>query len=298
MVEVFICPLCESAVTQTYLTCIDHALSKEPFTLKRCESCSLGITSPRPNQADLPRYYQFQDYISHSGKTRSGLITALYNFARSVALKWKHNLIKREFSTGRILDVGCGTGEFLNVMKRNGWQVDGIEPSAVARGRAKDLLHQSIYPSIDNLPSAMYNVITLWHVLEHVEDPNSTLQQLKKHLNPEGILVLAVPNHNAYDAKRYAADWAGYDVPRHLWHFTSTSVKTLLSKNNLTLTRTLPMKLDAYYVSLLSEQYANPDKPISNFLRALSTGFLSNLRGKHKLNYSSLIFVAKATEKQ
>ncbi|MFN3841237.1 MAG: class I SAM-dependent methyltransferase [Cyclobacteriaceae bacterium] len=297
MNEVPICPVCGSSISTTYLTPADHALSKEVFTLRKCTTCSLVVTSPRPSEDELPRYYRFNDYISHSGKTTSGFLTILYNIARSFTLKWKRAIIKREFTTGRILDVGCGTGEFLNIMRQSGWEIEGIEPTAVARKKAEGLLNQSVYHSIKDLPTNRFDVITLWHVLEHVYDLNNTLEQLKKRLNPGGLLLIAVPNHQAFDAQKYEADWAGYDVPRHLWHFNTTSMTALLKRNNLTLTRILPMKLDAYYVSLLSEQYISPDKPLKNYLNAFCTGILSNLKARKKLNYSSLIFMAKVNQR-
>jgi SAM-dependent methyltransferase len=297
MEEVLVCPVCSSASFRHYLDCIDYALTKEAFTLRQCTSCNLVVTSPRPVEQNLGSYYQFPSYISHSGKSQSGLISLIYKSARYLALRRKGKLIEQRCAVGRILDIGCGTGEFLHYMKSKGLLVTGVEPSTEARTKAEQLLGQKIYPSADQLPPVSFEVITLWHALEHIPNLQVIIQQIRQLLKPNGLLVLAVPNHEAYDAGYYGSYWAAYDVPRHLWHFTSGSMVTLLKKNYLTPLTILPMKLDAYYVSLLSEQYRHPKQRIRNLFRAAFTGVLSNLKARNKTNYSSLIFLAKANSK-
>lgn len=297
MVEVNTCPVCGSAQFHAYLTCIDYALTKEPFNLKRCTGCSLVVTSPRPADQHLARYYQFPSYVSHTGKTESGLTSGLYKVARFAALRWKRKLVEKYHPVGQILDVGCGTGEFLHTMKLSGWDITGIEPSDEARKKAENLVQQKIHSSIDQVPASSFDVIALWHVLEHLTDLNTAMHTLRYLLKPGGMLFIAVPNHASYDAEKYGAHWAGYDVPRHLWHFIPTCMTRLFTNNNLTLVQTIPMKLDAYYVSLLSENYINKEQPVRNLLRAFFTGLLSNLKARKQVNYSSLIFIATATQK-
>jgi 2-polyprenyl-3-methyl-5-hydroxy-6-metoxy-1,4-benzoquinol methylase len=182
-------------------------------------------------------------------------------------------------------------------MKHSGWNITGVEPSAGARTKAIHLVNQEIFSSIDQVPANTFDVITLWHVLEHLTDLNTAMHALRHLLKPGGMLFIAVPNHASYDAQKYGAHWAGYDVPRHLWHFTPASMTRLFTNNNLTLVQTIPMKLDAYYVSLLSENYINKEQPVRNLLRGFFTGLLSNLKARKQVNYSSLIFIATATQK-
>ncbi|QOI96779.1 MAG: class I SAM-dependent methyltransferase [Flammeovirgaceae bacterium] len=208
-------------------------------------------------------------------------------------LQRKYSIIKKLCTTGRILDVGCGTGEFLNTMQNRGWDVTGVEPSSAAKARAEKLLQKQLFTTVDELSENGYDVITMWHVLEHIGGLNEVITKLRSLLKPGGLLCVAVPNYHAYDAQKYGSGWAGYDVPRHLWHFTINSMTGFLENNRFNLLQTIPMKLDAYYVSLLSEKLINPDKPITNYLRALYSGILSNLKARKTSNYSSLIFLAR-----
>jgi SAM-dependent methyltransferase len=295
MTNVRACPICGSDTLTPYLHCTDHALTKQVFLLNRCENCQLLITSPRPSDLELPRYYDFPEYVSHSGKSSSALISIFYRLARSLAINWKRSVIEKEVKSGRVLDVGCGTGEFLLAMQQHGWKTYGVEPSPHARMKAETLTNQTIYSSLADLPPGKYDIITLWHVLEHLPDLINTIKELRQSLAENGVIYFAAPNHQAYDAQKYAAYWAGYDVPRHLWHFTKASMLTLLEKNNLYVYKIFPMKLDAYYVSYLSEQYLNPGQFLKNILRALISGSRSNRKARKHLNYSSLIFLARTT---
>lgn len=295
MTDVTSCPICESELFPS-LTCTDHALTKESFLLKQCSICKLLITTPRPSDEELPRYYAFPEYISHSGKSTSTLTSTVYRLARVLTLKWKRSLIEKKVKPGQILDVGCGTGEFLLTMKKSGWKISGVEPSSTARIKAAKLTDEFIYSSISDVPEEKYNVITLWHVLEHLPDMTTVIPFLRQRLAQNGIICFAVPNHRSYDAQKYATHWAGYDVPRHLWHFTKTSMITLLEKNKLSLLQILPMKLDAYYVSYLSEQYQHPGQSLKNIFRAIISGLRSNSKANKELNHSSLIFIARVNQ--
>jgi 2-polyprenyl-3-methyl-5-hydroxy-6-metoxy-1,4-benzoquinol methylase len=190
-----------------------------------------------------------------------------------------------------ILDFGCGTGYFLSSCKKNGWDVTGIEPDPDARKRASENINQDVYPTLNHISSDKnFNIITLWHVLEHVHELNETLIQLKKLLDKSGKLVIAVPNIGSFDARTYKDQWAAYDVPRHLYHFSQDTMKVLLDKHHLKVRKIIPMKYDAYYVSLMSERSKNV---VKNYIRGFINGYKSNTYAKnHNNNYSSLIYIA------
>ena len=287
------CPVCASAEWHNFLTCKDYTVSQETFDLIQCKSCSLVVTSPRPSIDNLGKYYLSEDYISHTDKPAS-IIDRIYVFARSFALNWKIKLITRELQGPKILlDYGCGTGNFLKAAHQAGWTVNGVEPSSIARTAAQRNTGAQITESLDDITDKTFSIITLWHVLEHVPDLNETLSKLASLLQESGTLFIAVPNHASHDAQQYQSIWAGYDVPRHLWHFTPDNMKRLVSKHGLKLKRIVPMKLDAYYVSMLSEKYKNHQKlGAVQMIRAFFAGWRSNAHAYAGTgNYSSLIYI-------
>ena len=277
---------------QQFITVKDHSVSKENFHLYRDESLDLLITYPQPNEQELPKYYESEDYISHTDGKRS-LFEKTYHFVKGIALKNKLQLINDlQKDKGKLLDIGAGTGEFLIVAKENGWETTGIEPSDKARNIAlkKDVL---LAESLAILEDHSFDVITMWHVLEHVPNLDYQIKELKRLLKPTGTILIAVPNFNSYDAKHYGSFWAAYDVPRHLWHFSKTAIKGLFAKEALYLEKVLPMKFDAFYVSLLSEKYKTGKM---NYLKAFLIGLKSNRYAKQNLEYSSHIYVLKNAE--
>lgn len=291
MVEVAECPVCTSKDFAEHYTCQDTTVSHETFNIKICPNCTLAITSPRPEEKDLGKYYLSTDYISHSGKT-SGLIGRAYNVARKFTLNWKYRLVAFHSKKGTLLDYGCGTGEFLNTMQQRGWDVGGLEPSEIARNKAMQLTGKIIAETHEQLPIKRYNAITLWHVLEHVPDLNLVLQKLKNSLHHNGTIFIAVPNYQSPESLHYKNDWAGYDVPRHLWHFSKKSMELLLDQNNFKLHAVCPMLLDAYYISLLSEKNRG-NTGLRGIVRAIIQGMHSNAAAKKTSNHSSLIYIAK-----
>ncbi len=277
---------------QQFITVKDHSVSKENFHLYRDESLDLLITYPQPNEQELPKYYESEDYISHTDGKRS-LFEKTYHFVKGIALKNKLQLINDlQKDKGKLLDIGAGTGEFLIVAKENGWETTGIEPSDKARNIAlkKDVL---LAESLAILEDHSFDVITMWHVLEHVPNLDYQIKELKRLLKPTGTIIIAVPNFNSFDAKYYGQFWAAYDVPRHLWHFSKTAIKGLFANEALHLEKVLPMKFDAFYVALLSEKYKTGKM---NYLKAFSIGLKSNRYAKQNLEYSSHIYVLKNAE--
>ena len=285
------CPICNHSLFDTFLTCEDSLLSHEHFDLKKCQSCTFVFTSPRPDAASLPNYYKSDQYISHTGKSTS-LLDWIYLFARNFTLQWKISLIKKYRQKITLLDYGCGTGEFLRSAKEEGWQIAGLEPTADARKKATEITGINIASDLSQFNNQQFDVITLWHVLEHVMDLKSTIYQLKSLLREDGFFLIAVPNHQSYDAFFYQESWAAYDVPRHLWHFTRITMTALLHSLGLKIKAIEPMKLDAYYVSLLSEKYTSKNKgSYLSLFKGVTRGFQSNRKAKSTMDYSSLIYI-------
>lgn len=288
------CPICNAQSFTPYLKVKDYTVSHETFQLLQCNQCSFLFTFPIPK--DLSRYYQSPQYISHSNKA-SGITDVLYKFARTVTLRWKTNIINYydTLPSRSLLDYGCGTGAFLAHAKKSGWKINGVEPADQPRAAATIATQTSIASSIQLLPAQKFSAITLWHVLEHIEDLHFILDALKSRLEDHGTIFIAVPNHNSYDAQKYKAHWAAYDTPRHLWHFTQNDIRTLMKQHGLTLQKIVPMKLDALYVSILSETYktAKPTAGAASLIRGLVTGLKSNISALRSQEYSSLIYIAR-----
>ncbi|HEY0092130.1 MAG TPA: class I SAM-dependent methyltransferase [Flavobacterium sp.] len=270
-----------------FATVIDHSVSKEAFELYYNSEFDMLITSPTPEF--IEKYYESDNYISHTDGNRS-LFEQCYNFVKRFTLNDKVSLISRYSSaTRRILDIGAGTGDFLLTAKSKGWQVTGSEPSNKARAIAKSK-KLTLSESTLELPANSFDVITMWHVLEHVSDLNGQLAELKRLLSTSGTIVIAVPNFKSFDATHYKEFWAAFDVPRHLWHFSKNSISRLFQMHGFELIKVLPMKFDAFYVSLLSEKYRTGKmNPVAAFV----IGLKSNLSARKDGNFSSHIYILK-----
>lgn len=272
-----------------FLSVKDYSVSQETFDLYRDETLDMLITSPQPSLENLGKYYESEDYISHTDNKRS-LFEKLYHFIKSIALKNKLNLINsQQPNKGILLDIGAGTGEFLSVAKNDGWQTIGVEPSDRAKAIAKSK-GVSFVEQTSELENNSFDVISMWHVLEHVPDLDAQIKELKRLLKPTGTLIIAVPNFKSFDAKYYGKFWAAYDVPIHFWHFSKTAIKLLFEKEEMKLEKVLPMKFDSFYVSLLSEKYKSGKM---NFIKAFFIGLQSNWKARQHFEYSSHIYILK-----
>lgn len=282
------CPICTHQKFKPFLSCTDYTVSRETFHIVECENCGFHFTNPRPTEAEIGKYYQSEEYVSHSG-TKSGFVNKAYHLVRKFTLAKKLQLIvntsgcrNREcLNSTRILDYGCGTGEFLNSCKKTGLQTTGIEPEKRARDFGNTHYGLNILPpdEIHNFPNESFDIITLWHVLEHIHRLNDFLIELKRMLKGRGVAIIAVPNLTSLDARIYGSHWAAYDLPRHLYHFSPNDIKVLFKKQGFEIENVKPMVFDAFYVSMLSEKYKNMDKGKNggNILSALITGLKSNL---------------------
>lgn len=275
----------ENSIKHNYLKCVDFRVSGKEFILVPVEEGTILKTTPVPSEVELPSYYETEDYISHTDSKKS-FLDRIYQWVKTMMLKRKLNWISEHQKRGSILDVGAGTGDFLLQARAEGWKAFGVEPSQRARERAlsKGL---PLKEEIDTDLQEKYDVITMWHVLEHVPDYHAEIEKLKKLLKPGGLLVIAVPNFLSYDALQYKAFWAGYDVPRHLWHFSRTGIKNAVSGQGFLFEKERPLVFDSFYVSLLSEHNKSGNTRIFS---AVLNGLFSNLRALRTGEYSSLAY--------
>lgn len=251
------CPLCNSPKIEPSLSTEDYSISKDAFEIYECQACTFHFTQNAPTPKAIGPYYKSDVYISHSD-TKEGIVNRLYHSARDLMLKKKSSLIKKLTKGKRLLDIGSGTGYFLNHMNQNGYEVVGVEIDESARKATFDNFKIKV-----NAPAALLegqltekvDVITLWHVLEHLHDMDGYMQSMHRQLNEDGVVLIAVPNYTAYDAQHYGKYWAAYDVPRHLWHFSPKTVAKLADKNGFKVIDQKRLPLDPFYNSLLSEKY-------------------------------------------
>jgi len=278
-----------------FLKCKDHTVSRETFSLMLDPNSDMLITFPKPGDSELMKYYESEDYISHTDSKKS-ILDKVYQIVKNITIRQKVKLINSQAGSDKsILDIGCGTGDFLYACKNGGWKVKGIEPNDKARNLAlkkmnsESFLVKDIQDLLINEKEA-YDVITMWHVLEHIPNLDNYISNLKQLLKPKGTLIIALPNYKSHDAVYYKTFWAAYDVPRHLWHFSRKSIKYIFKKNYFNVSKIIPMKFDAFYVSLLSEKYKSGK---SNPIQAFYRGFVSNLKARRTGEYSSLIYFIK-----
>lgn len=272
------CPICEHVASGLLLNVKDYTVSNQLFQLVKCNSCGFVYTNDPPNEFEIGKYYQSDAYISHTN-SHEGFFNKIYQSVRKLSIRQKLKLIQQfcHCLTGSVLDYGCGTGSFLHYMKNNGWDVTGIEPDPSAQKKASTLISENILPTaaLLALESNRFDVVTLWHVLEHVHSLKNVIKELKRVLKKGSLLVIAVPNHTSWDAQHYKEHWAAYDVPRHLYHFNPTSIHTLLSNEKFERLAIKPMWFDAFYVSMLSEKYAHGK---ISLVRAFFHGLVSNVK--------------------
>jgi 2-polyprenyl-3-methyl-5-hydroxy-6-metoxy-1,4-benzoquinol methylase len=294
MKEINTCLICGSTKVEPFLVCKDYTVSQKEFQIQRCTDCNFKFTSPRPEDADLGKYYMAEDYVSHSD-TKKGLVNKLYHGVRSYTLLKKLQLVIQhtKLKSGKILDYGCGTGAFLNTCKTNKWDALGIEPDETARKVMTEKFGISSFSSLAEAQKSNlftgFDAITAWHVLEHVPDLKETINSLRGALNDKGVFIVAVPNPESHDAKHYKEFWAAYDLPRHLWHFEPKNMTKLFSDNGFKLEKTLPMIFDSFYVSMLSEKYKTGN---TGLVKAFMRGLISNLKAnKTGKEFSSQIYV-------
>ncbi len=289
------CYCCGKSDFQLFFKAKDN-YAKEYFDIVQCKDCGFVFTNPRPDDIEIGKYYSSPEYMSHNSHS-GGLIQHIYRYARKYMMRKKLEIIqqsvnkKQDFS---LLDFGCGTGDFLKYIQSHEIMAEGIEPDAQARAVAKSVNQLNIF-SIEDAAALLpgkYDVITLWHVLEHVHDLHAQIALFNVWLKPGGVLMIAVPNIESLDAKKYGKYWDALDVPRHLYHFSPNTIKKIVTQHQFTSIEQHPLLLDAYYVSLRSEWHRGTNRFLS-YLKAVFSGLKSNNSATLTGNYSSLIYVFK-----
>lgn len=269
-----------------HLKCKDHLVSGEEFELKLREDFEILETIPKPK--NLSDYYKSENYISHTDSSK-GFTDKIYQGVKNYMLQEKLKWINKISEGNKLLDIGAGTGDFLLAAKKENWNLEGVEPNA----RARKLAHEKgieLQKELSYFKENSFDVISMWHVLEHVPDLDFQLKELHRLLKPNGVAVIAVPNFKSFDAKYYKEFWAAYDVPRHVWHFSQSGITELFEKHNFKKLQTKPLVFDSFYVSLISEKNKTGK---SNFTKAIQLGLKSNLKAQTTSEYSSLVYFFK-----
>jgi SAM-dependent methyltransferase len=286
------CPVCSGRNLNFVFNVKDHTVSSKEFAIWECIDCSVRFTQDIPSPEEIGIYYQSEDYISHT-ETKKGFINSLYLAVRKFTLQQKKRLVSRNTGVqkGTILDIGCGTGAFLEVFQSAGWMVQGLEPDAGARSIARQRgVQVSSSAELFNLNES-FDAITMWHVLEHVHDLHSYLERMRSLLKPDGVIFIAVPNYTSVDAFEYGQFWAAYDVPRHLYHFSPQAMQRLVNIHSLRITGMSPMWFDSFYVSMLSEKNRSGR---NDLLSASWQGLRSNSSAINETGKcSSVIYIIK-----
>jgi len=283
------CPWCGSEKAQINLWLRDEFLTKEDFHICECLNCGLLYTMPRPDKDKIGAYYKSEAYYSHQ-ENKKGFIPKVYERVKSINLKHKYRLATNGLQPGKLLDIGCGVGDFLHTAEMHGWECIGVEPSDDAKSIAQKRIKGKIITSmeLEGFPDGSFDVITMWHVLEHVDDIKWQVAQLQRLVNPSGRVIIALPNYKSYDGQYYKEQWAAYDVPRHLNHFNRNTLSKIFKTSGLELIKMDKLKWDAYYISYLSEQYRHHSLPL---VRGFYRGLISNCQAKRSGEWSSLVYV-------
>jgi len=294
MIEITNCPVCSATNISRYTDTKDFFFTKEEFSITKCDTCGFVFTNPVPDPSEIGKYYETEKYLSHNSD-KKGIISSIYSKVREQNLKNKYSLVSNRIEKGKIMDIGCGTGELLSYFNKRGWETVGIEPSESAREYASKT-HKLQVGGIDTLTkmkNADFDVVSMWHVLEHVYDLHDRMQTIYNLLKPNGIGFIALPMIDSPDSIKFGKYWAGLDVPRHLHHFSKNTFELLAKKNGFKTVAKYPMKFDSLYVSWLS--YQAKGKSLAFPLGVLQ-GILSNLKADKNRNYSSMIFVIEKSQ--
>lgn len=293
------CPLCGAIETVPYATCSDHASSRLQYLLLRCPACGVVFTDNHPEEDEMEQFETLDSQIRRADSPE-GITERLYRHVRRRMLRRKAGLVVRQSyrDSGTLLNYGAKRGFFSDHMERKGWKVTSVDRHHENRQFSLEHFHHRMsgMQEMSDFTPETFDVITLWHVFEHENEPERLLDTFHRILRPGGILVMSCPNICSTDAMHYGPYWAAYDVPRHLWHFNPVSLNRLVHRHGFTLMHHEKMPYDCFYISIMSEQYMMHRLA---FLRGMAYGLHSWLvsltrRGRS----SSIVYVFRKTNGQ
>jgi len=225
------CILCQTSERELLI-------EKDGWTVHRCPTCGLGFLDPRPSESEIEGLYR-SEYFSE--RYDGGIDPDSQQYLKRLSgEQHRTKFIKSVKRSGHLLDIGCGYGYFLDASRRKGYNVHGLDVSEWAAQYAVEKLGLSMtigkIGDVD-FPSPNFDIITMWHSLEHTPNPHMALQKAKSWLKKDGILVIDVPNYEGTDARKIWHEWDGWSLPYHYWHFTPKSLKQLLSQHGFTVVK-------------------------------------------------------------
>jgi 2-polyprenyl-3-methyl-5-hydroxy-6-metoxy-1,4-benzoquinol methylase len=280
------CPSCKSSDFQQIGTIQDYFFSQKQFPISSCNNCTLVFTQNRPTAENIGEYYDSKNYASHDSSKGKSIFFSLYKMARNFMISKKHDLI-RPFKPewNRVLDYGAGEGHFVEYLNSKGKNAIGVEPSETGRINFEKRTNTPLYSDIQQVPKELtFQVITLWHVLEHIHTLRETIQELVNKLESKGIMVIAVPNQASKDRTFFGDQWAAWDVPRHLYHWGPQSLDHFMKSFSLVRIHTGQLPLDPFYIGLISARYAK-----KSAISGIWNGLKSYLHGQSHENEGSTL---------
>jgi len=269
------CYICKTSNYKPYVT-IKDILNINSFTIAQCD-CGFCFVNPRPSEKELKKYYHTDDYLPHSkGK---GVLFLLYRIVQKISFYNKFLLLRNLKEKITHLDYGGGDGRFSNYVN--------------SKENATSSFYDPYYKNSLNadFKKKEYNIITLWHVLEHAYDLDILFENIEKSLENRGKLVVAVPNFDSLERNIYKENWAAYDLPRHLYHFNNISLEKLLRSKGYKIIDKKRMLFDTFYISILSSMKISNISVIKSLFVALFISIKVIIKGPEFS--SSLLYVCE-----
>jgi len=284
------CIICGNRKVAPYIEVLDRlSQNSETFQLVKCD-CNFVFLNPRPTESEISNYYHSTDYDPHNIKTNDKW-GKLYKLVQRGTLRWKFSKIAPFYLNGKLLDVGGGSGEFTSFMALKGWDVVLQDNIANLNG----INETKGVRKVENLQmiksTELFNVITLWHSLEHIHNTEELFSNLNKLLTADGILLIAVPNLIAPENTFYSTNWAPFDAPRHLYHFQLETLNSLMKMSNFKIVRKYSLFQDTPYNILLSMAQFTPFEFIKGIFVLCYSIIVTLLNGPVKS--SSLLVICK-----
>jgi 2-polyprenyl-3-methyl-5-hydroxy-6-metoxy-1,4-benzoquinol methylase len=238
------CPICAQPLRPASVSARDRLVTGEgPFQILECPGCELGLTVPQLTDEELGPYYAdsyYEEFYEHSGKEGAGLLVRMRDQVRRRGAERRYASQPLRFGRvprGRLLDVGCGSGELLEHFAALGWEPYGIDPGAAAAASARRRGAEVHEGTLLDHPweEGTFQVVSFQHSLEHIVDPLPALERASALLAPGGILAISVPNWASWQRHLWRGRWFVLDLPRHQQHFSPRALTRLAERLNLRL---------------------------------------------------------------